>query len=263
MTALLLLLCVPAVMWITQTALLSFRGAPIRAAIDHGDMPPAARAIARLITQLALFGVILAYPLLRREPIIAYYRSLLPSDRASHLLEGAAASVLFLSLLFLAWVLTDQLQIDVHHSRRKWVRRLVLLVPTAAFGALVEELLFRGVLLADLLRTMPDSHPLAVAVGTLVFAAAHYVRRAKRRWTFPGHLMLGLLLCVAFVRTGALWLPIGLHAGGILLIMAARPFTRYRGPAWLTGAGTFPFAGIVGLMGLAVLTAFVVRRYGV
>jgi membrane protease YdiL (CAAX protease family) len=249
-------------MWTAQTVLLRLHGTPIRAAIDHGDMPASIRTVARLVTQLALLGVILAYPPLCGKPVLAYYFSLFPLNCALHCIQGLAASALFLSLLFLAWVLTDQLQIDVHHSRRKWVRRLVLLIPTAAFGAFVEELLFRGVLLADLLRVMPNSPWTAAATGTLVFAAAHYVRRAKRRWTFPGHLALGALLCVAFILTGSLWLSIGLHAGGILLIMGARPFVRYRGPAWLIGASTFPFAGIVGLLGLAILTAFVVRCYG-
>jgi membrane protease YdiL (CAAX protease family) len=263
MTALLLLLSVPAIMWISQTVLLWRQGAPIRGAIDHGDMPAAVRTVARLVTQLALLGVILVYPLLRHESIIKYYGDLVPVNLAPQAICGLAASTLLLSLLYLAWVLTDQLQIDVHQSRRKWTRRLVLLVPTAAFGAFVEELLFRGVLLGDLLRDMPHSPWPAIGIGTAVFAVAHYVRRTKRRWTFPGHLMLGLLLCVAFVRTGSLWLPVGLHAGGILLIMGTRPFVRYRGPAWLTGASTFPFAGVVGLLGLTVLTAFVIGRYGV
>jgi membrane protease YdiL (CAAX protease family) len=95
----------------------------------------------------------------------------------------------------------------------------------------------------------------AVAVGAGAFAAAHYVREVKRRWTFAGHVMLGLCLCLCFVRTGALWLPLGVHAGGIFAIMAARPFVRYQGPAWLTGASIFPFAGAVGVAALGILTA--------
>lgn len=262
MTALLLLLGVLGIMWLAQTLLLLWQGVPTRAGIDHRDVPRVLRTIARIITQLALLGVILAYPALQGRKVIDYYRSLLPIELAGQFIHGLAVSVLFLCLLFLAWVLTDQLQIDVHQSRRRWGRRLALLLPTAVFGASVEELLFRGVLLADLLRSMPHPQTLALAIGTLVFAAAHYVRRVKRWWTLPGHLMLGLLLCLAFVRTDALWLPIGLHAGGILVIMGTRPFVRYRGPAWLTGASTFPFAGVVGVVGLAILTAFVIGRYG-
>ena len=74
--------------------------------------------------------------------------------------------------------------------------------------------------------------------------------------------MLGLLLAIAFLRTGTLWLPVGLHAGGILMIMGTRPFMRFRGPAWLTGASIFPFAGVVGIVGLGILTSFVAVYYG-
>lgn len=263
MTALLLLLLVPVVMWGAQAVLLKAQRAPIRWRIDLSDAPRGARTVSRAVTQLCLAAVIVACPLLRGESVWSCYGRFLPGQAAPQLLEGAAASVFFLCVLFGAWLAGGQLQIDVHQSRNRWIRRLALLLPTAMFGAFVEELLFRGVLLADLLRSFPDSAAAAAALSALIFAAAHYVRRVKRRWTFPGHLMLGLLLGVAFIRTQFLWLPIGLHAGGMVMIMGGRPFFRYRGPAWLTGASIFPFAGVAGLAGLAILTIFIVRRYGV
>ncbi|HVP11099.1 MAG TPA: CPBP family intramembrane glutamic endopeptidase [Phycisphaerae bacterium] len=263
MIALLLLLSVPIIMWLMQTALLRLYGLPVRWAIDMDGVPKPARTTSRAVTQLCLAAAIVLYPLLRGESIVGYYAGLLPIRSAGLFLQGAAVSVLFLCLLFGAWLAADQLEIDIHQSRKRWMRRLILLLPTTLLGAFVEEFLFRGVLLADLLRSFPQSTAFAVAIGVVIFAVAHYVRRVKRRWTFPGHLMLGLLLCVAFVRTQTLWLPAGLHAGGILIIMGMRPFLRYRGPGWLIGASTFPFAGIVGLAGLAMLTAFVVRHYGV
>jgi membrane protease YdiL (CAAX protease family) len=100
-----------------------------------------------------------------------------------------------------------------------------------------------------------------VALSTLVFAVAHYVRKVKRRWTFAGHIMLGLLLSVAFHQTGNLWLAIGLHAGGNFMILGTRPLITNRGPAWLTGASIFPYAGAAGVVGLGILTAFVVTHY--
>jgi membrane protease YdiL (CAAX protease family) len=263
MIALLVLAAVPVVMWLTQTALLRVYGLPVRWAIDLGDAPAKARTIGRTVTQASLAAVIVAYPLMRGEGVVDYYGRLLPLGAIAGFAQGAAASVLFLCLLLGAWLATDQLEVDVHQSRKRWMRRLILLLPTTLLGAFVEEFLFRGVLLSDLLRSFPQSPVTAVAIGVVIFALAHYVRRVKRRWTFPGHLLLGLLLCVAFVRTQSLWLSAGLHAGGILMIMGARPFIRYRGPNWLTGASTFPFAGLVGLIGLLILTAFVVTNYAV
>ena len=263
MTALLLLLAVPLVMWLGQTAMRYRHGLPIRWRLDARNAPRNVRTAGRVITQATLLAVLLVYPLVRGRSPADYYGSLLPSSRSAlQLVHGAAASILFLSVLFLVWLITERLTVEIHQSRKRLARRMLLLIPTAILGATIEELLFRGVVMADLLRSLPDLPSIAVALSVLVFAGAHYVRTVKRRWTFPGHLMLGLLLCLAFLRTGSLWLPIGLHAGGILMIMGTRPFFEYRGPAWLTGASIFPFAGVVGIAGLGLLTAFVMTYYG-
>jgi len=262
MTALLLLACVPVLIWAAQTVQLCRCGLPVRWRIDHRGAPPTVRLTVRIATQVGLLGLLAAYPLIVGSSPLTYYAATLPGgDSVWHGVQGAAAAVLCLTMLYAGWLAAGRIDAGVHQSRRRWRRRLTLLVPTAVFGATVEELLFRGVVLADLLRATWCPTSVAIMVGALVFAAAHYVRAVKRRWTFPGHLALGVLLCVAFVRSGALWLPIGLHAGGILFIMGCRPFLRLRGPDWLTGASIFPFAGVVGILGLAVLTGYVARAF--
>lgn len=273
MTALLLLCTVPAITWLTQTALLRYYGLPTRWRLDSSNAPAALRTSTRAATYLSLLGVIAVYPLLQARPAVApmtfgpsiveYYSPMLPLQSAPHFVQGAACSVLCLSALFLMWMASDQLRIDIHQSRRRWMRRLILLLPTALLGGFAEELVFRGVLLADLLRALPQSPTPVIAIGALVFAAAHYLRRVKRWWTFPSHVVLGVLLCLAFVRTRTLWLPAGLHVGGIMMIMGVRPFFRYVGPPWLTGASIFPFAGVIGMLGLMILTMFVASHYGV
>lgn len=264
MKVLLMLAAIPLVLWLVQSALLKLHGLPIRRRLDARQTPAIVRTSGRIATQLCLAAVVLAYPLTIGRSLTDYYAKLLPPTRdVFHFAHGFAAATLFLCVLFGVWLATHRLEIDIHHSRRKWMRRLILLIPTALLGALVEELIFRGIVLADLLRSPTLPREAAIAVGAMVFAVAHYVRTVKRRWTFPGHVMLGVLLCIAFLGTGNLWLAVGLHAGGIFMIMGLRPFVRYRGPAWLTGASIFPFAGVVGIAGLLVLTGYVVRHYGV
>ncbi len=263
MMAVLCLLAAPVLMWLGQTVLLRRHGLPVRWRLDAKGAPRDVRVGGRIVTQVTLLAIIVVYPLLVGSSPVAYYRSLLPMSQVTvQLAHGAAAAVLCLCALLGAWLATGMLCVEVHQARRRWVRRLILLLPTALLGALVEELLFRGVVMADLLRWLPEVPYVAVALAALIFAVAHYVRSVKRYWTFPGHVMLGGLLCVAYMRTDSLWLPVGLHAGGILMIMGIRPFVRYRGPAWLTGASIFPFAGVVGIAGLVVLTAFVLTHYG-
>ena len=254
MTAVLLLLAIVAVMWLGQTALLRVARMPVRWKLGVHDAPEWVRVGCRTVTQAGIVAAIALYPAIRGERFLAYFGAIIPmDDRARLALVGFLAATLFLSLLYLAWDLADCVRFAVRRAPRRIVRRLVMLPLSAALGAGLEELLFRGVLLRGLLQDV--AAPAAVAVGACAFAAAHYLRDVKRYWTFPGHLALGACLCIAFLWTGNLWLSFGLHAGGIVGIMAARPFVRYEGPAWVTGASIFPFAGVVGVVALAVLTA--------
>ena len=160
-----------------------------------------------------------------------------------------AAAVFFLSLLYLAWLLSNNVRFRVRHTPARLAKRLAGAPFTAFLIAFVEELLFRAMVLAALLEAFGKEGrgaALAVAIGTLLFAGAHYVRAVKRYWTFPGHVALGLLFCVAFVCTGSIWLSLGLHAGGVLVLTSVRPFIRYTGPAWLVGQSIFPYAGVPG-----------------
>jgi membrane protease YdiL (CAAX protease family) len=253
MLALTLLACVPALMWLSQALTLRAAGLPPRWRLDAAGLPPRARLANRIATNTILASVLIAYPLLRGQSPFGYYAGFFPADRfPAEALRGLASALIYLALLYAAWVATDQVRIRVRHPAHALARRIAAAIPAALLGALLEELLFRAVLLNDLLAHFPPAT--AVAAGVIVFAAAHYVRRVKRYWTFAGHLGLGLLLSSAFIWTGALWLPVGLHAGGILMLSGIRPFARYRGPAWLVGASIFPYAGAAGLIGLTLLT---------
>ncbi len=261
MHALALLTLIPIAMWLSQTALLLRAGLPVRLRIGSADLPQRLKRVNRVVTYAAFSLVLLGYPLLRGQSPPAYYARFLPlGDRPLEMLHGAAAAILYLVLLYLAWTVTDNVRFEVRHRPGRLIRRLASVPLAAVFIAFIEELLFRAMLLADLLESF-DAR-VAVLIGVVAFAGAHYVRSVKRYWTFPGHLALGTLLCVAFLRTGSLWLPMGLHAGGVLVLMAARPLIRYRGPAWLVGASVFPYAGVVGILALVLLAVNVWLSYG-
>lgn len=253
MRALLLILLVPALLWLTQSVLLRAAGRPLRWRIHAADLPRSYKRLNRVATNATLGLVLLLYPLLRGTGILGYYAQFLPLDANSwEILAGFSAALLYLTLLYFVWMVTDNIRFEVRHRRAKIVRRLLAVPLTAILAAGIEELLFRGVLLADLLDTLPAIA--AVPLGAFIFAAAHYVRSVKRYWTFPGHLALGLLLCTAFYLTGTLWLSMGIHAAGVLVLMAARPFIRYVGPPWLVGASIYPYAGVPGVVALLLLT---------
>ncbi|MEW6253053.1 MAG: CPBP family intramembrane glutamic endopeptidase [Planctomycetota bacterium] len=262
MLAVVLLLTVPVMMWLGQSALLYRAGLPLRLRLGAADLPRPLKRINRGVTHAAFAAALLAYPLLRSvgsgayESPLAYYARYLPPGRGpAQFLFGCAAAVLYLALLYLAWLLSGNVHFRVRHGPARLAQRLTGAPLTALLIAFVEELLFRAMLLAGLLEWLgPGGTPAAVALGALAFAGAHYVRAVKRYWTFAGHVALGVLLCAAFVATGNVWLSWGLHAGGVLMLMAVRPLVRYTGPAWLVGASIFPYAGLAGIVGLGLLT---------
>ncbi len=262
MLALVCLLAVPAILWIGQSALLLAAGRPLRLRISAEELPRGIRAANRVVTNVAFAAALLGHPLLRGESPVEYYRQFFPlaGARPAEALFGVAASVLYLALLYLAWTVTDNVRFRVRHTAGRLLRRLAGVPPTAVLVAVVEELLFRGMLLAGLLETL-DAR-VALPIGVAAFAGAHYIRPVKRYWTFPGHVALGILLCTAFVLTKALWLSIGLHAGGVLVLMGVRPLIRYTGPAWLVGASIYPYAGVVGVAGLLLLTLNLWLHFG-
>jgi membrane protease YdiL (CAAX protease family) len=257
----LLLLLVPVIMWTSQTVLLICAGLPVKMRIHAVDLPRNLKMCNRMVTYLAFMAVLVAYPLLLGKSPWEYYPQWFPlGQRPWELVNGAAAATLFLSLLYLAWLGSDNATFRVRHDRKRLVKRLVGVPFTAFLVALLEEMLFRAVLMADFLRTF--NVVMAVILGAAIFAGAHYVRSVKRYWTIGGHITLGVLLCLAFYFTQALWLPIGLHAAGVVLLLGTRPFIRYNGPAWLIGASVFPYAGVVGVAALIMLTINVYMTYG-
>ncbi len=261
MVALVLLLVVPLIMWCTQSILLWRAGLPLQVRINPSHLPRHLKRYNRAATQSAFALVLIGYPLIRGQSPLSYYASFFPLDgQPWALVHGFAVAVLYLSLMYLAWSASGNVRFRVRNEPARLVQRLVGVPIMAFLVAFVEELLFRAVLLANLMEDLPLGA--AIVVGAVIFAGAHYVRSVKRYWTFGGHLVLGLLLCIAFATTQSLWLPIGIHAAGVVMLMGTRPFIRYDGPAWLVGASVFPYAGAAGIVGLLLLTYNIWSLYG-
>jgi membrane protease YdiL (CAAX protease family) len=167
------------------------------------------------------------------------------------------------------------------------------ILPTAIGASLLEEWLFRGILLGLWLKF---TKPLAACLGTsLVFAFVHFLQppdgtviaapgaplagfellgKILLHFTDPQFFLtdfatlfvIGMVLARARVRTGALWFSIGLHAGWILafkgfnLIYQSVPAHPLR--PW--GVGDTLRSGGVPLLALgltAVICHFVLQRF--
>jgi membrane protease YdiL (CAAX protease family) len=150
----------------------------------------------------------------------------------------------------------------------------------------LEEIFFRGIIFRGLLE---DWKPLpAFLTANLFYSALHFVKPGEQYFlsgvepwagfrhlfsTFApflepteivpgmiGLLLIGIVLSYAFLRTGTLYLSIGLHAGWIMSIKTVRLFGDYQRESlgWLFGStdpkivsGVVTWVGII-LVGVAV-----------
>jgi CAAX protease family protein len=150
----------------------------------------------------------------------------------------------------------------------------------------LEEIFFRGIIFRGLLE---DWKPLpAFLTANLFYSALHFVKPGEQYFlsgvdpwagfrhlfsTFApflepteivpgmiGLLLIGIVLSYAFLRTGTLYLSIGLHAGWIISIKTVRIFGDYQRESlgWLFGStdpkivsGVVTWVGII-LVGVAV-----------
>ena len=137
-----------------------------------------------------------------------------------------------------------------------------------------EELMMRGYPLQVLARRFGG--PVALLSTSLAFAALH-APNPSLSWIGVLNLVLaGLWLGSAYLASGSLWLPIGLHVGWNFAMGSIAGFpvsgltTRglflfvERGPDWLTGGSFGPEGGIIAtcvlLPAIAALRLPVIRR---
>ena len=183
---------------------------------------------------------------------------------------------------------------DVQLSAAEVMRKILL---PAIIVSLLEEWIFRGLLLGFWLKL---AKPLGACMGTsLLFAMVHFLEpssvpalaessSASAGFKLVGEvlqqfghlqfmitdfvpmLFIGMILAWARVRTGALWLPIGLHAGWIIALIGFNltHFEVVSHPLhpWILGgslrSGLLPMGALVVTAGICHLALRKVERAG-
>lgn len=122
--------------------------------------------------------------------------------------------VLWLALIPLVWLGGDtpnQRLIEDLEESRALVPALLFVLGAVVMAPVVEETLYRGLLLRAMLRRM--SPAAAVLVSSLVFATVHFLGDPNAFRTIPALTALGVVLAVKALRTDSLSVPILVHAG--------------------------------------------------
>jgi membrane protease YdiL (CAAX protease family) len=103
-------------------------------------------------------------------------------------------------------------------------------------------------------------HPLA-GFETLGLSLAHLANPALMLPTFIGLFLLGMVLGAAFLETGTVYFPIGLHAG---FVLGAKLWPRMTSagvalPGWLRGYGSQPLISGMAAWAVAVVILLLIR----
>lgn len=150
---------------------------------------------------------------------------------------------------------------------------LLVMGVSAAFLLIVgvaEETVFRGYMFQTLLR---GAGPLpAIALTSLLFAFVHMANPDWSLLALTNIFLAGVLFCMLYLRTGSLWMPIGLHTGWNLAqllfntpisgnsIGYPTPFTTTFTAHRLISGGDFGLEGGL-VVSILLLTAIAVATY--
>lgn len=141
-----------------------------------------------------------------------------------------------------------------------------LIVPAAAEEALLRGYAFRAL--------VEGPGPVAaVLLTSVVFAVLHAGNPGVGAFGYLNLFLAGVVLAVAVLRTGMLWLATGVHVGwnwvmagpldlpvsGLRGLGVPLYDAEVTGPGWLTGGAFGPEGGLVGTVGAGVALALVVR----
>jgi len=132
----------------------------------------------------------------------------------------------------------------------KLIRRFLGPLPLAT----LKEAVFRGVVLEQFLRSLPQSTAytaLAIVLSAAVFSFVHFIKKShsgKAVWQPAfGLFMVGCLFGLAYVVGGrSLWLPIAMHAAAVFFTEVTRLYFVHQAPHWLVGYTEYPQSGLIG-----------------
>jgi membrane protease YdiL (CAAX protease family) len=136
---------------------------------------------------------------------------------------GLQIAVILVVLLPLATILgidnpPQQDVADIAESATTPLQRVAVLVILVVVAPFTEEILFRGVLLARLQRSMTATG--AILVSSALFAGIHLID-PDAVFVVPGLFVIGIVLGYQAIRTGRIGLSIMTHAGVNLLAAVA------------------------------------------
>lgn len=247
--------------WLVQSVALWWAGEPLAPPLRSESQTPLVKWSVRTAIQVTWFSILIVFPRTLGESAVAYFGRMFPTDGWQPALTGLLVFFGLIAATFAIEFQAGWLRFEPQHTQRVRRRKLLRRCFTPLLLALVEEGVFRGVLLEQLLQALPAAWwrvPLAIGASSAVFSAVHFARPHSRSKPIArpafGLFAVGTLFGTAFVVTGhSLWMPIALHAAGIFGTEVLKLYAAYRGPIAMIGYPDFPHCGLIGGSSLVIM----------
>jgi membrane protease YdiL (CAAX protease family) len=255
------------VLWAGQSIALKLVGEPLAWPLRFTTRNPLVRFISRAMIHVSWLVILVGTPLaLSIQPLDALHQAF-PMPVPWRDIAVAFSIVFFpASTLYALYIKVGWARFEPQHDRATRHAKLLRRFIGPLLMATLEEGVFRGVLLEQLLRSFPRSQTytvLAIFLSSGVFSAVHFIKRSypgKPVWQPAyGLFIVGCLFGLAYVIGGrSLWLPIVMHATAVFVAEGMRLYVAFQGPSWLMGYSEFPQSGLVGsiyvfCMGIALV----------
>jgi uncharacterized protein len=177
-------------------------------------------------------------------PALGFPKGRAPRD----FLMGAAVSMALICIAVAAIAVGGGYSLQFHSTTLAW-RKFAEVLLLLTVGATYEELSFRGYAFQRLTDAVGPTA--SIALFSVWFGAVHLWNPHSGgilSWAFFNTIAVGALFAVAYLRTRALWMPIGMHFGwnfalgtvfGLpvsgLDLFSVLVHGKALGPKWLTG----------------------------
>jgi uncharacterized protein len=260
-------------------SLAAFVGCSFIAALFVGEHVLRFEVIFRPLLAAALFGIYLWLLMVAdqvEEQRVAALGFPLAQGWKRQLGAGCIFGLILASLAVIPLAIWADVSFDVRVSSRALARAAVVLM-VLIFGALAEEMMFRGYPFQRLEEAVGPVG--AIAMFSVLFALVHLSNPGASPVGLLNTVLIGLVLALAYLRTRALWLCWGIHFGwnaalGLLFglpVSGLRLFNvvvhgSAKGPRWLTGGSYGIEASAPGVfaivIGLLVVWKWPLARLG-
>ena len=256
------------VLWAVQSVALKLVGEPLAWPLRFTTRKPLVRWTSRVMIHVSWLIILVGTPLaLGIRPLDALHQAFPMPPPWRNIAVVFALMFFPCSIIYALYIIAGWARIEPQHDRAtrrgKLLRRFLGPLPLAT----LEEAVFRGVLLEQMLRSFPPSYTytgVAIVLSSAVFASVHFIKRSypgKPVWQPAyGLFIIGCLFGLAYVIGGrSLWLPIVMHAACVFVAEVMRLYVVFTARPWLMGYSEFPQSGLAGsLLVLGAAVALVV-----